>query len=58
MRLMLCGLSAGLDLASMRSMRMTDVANIVSESTLMRGESSEDSVREATQSDIDWLKSL
>lgn len=56
---MLCGLSAGLDLPTMRSMRTTDVANIVSESTAMRAETEqEDDVREATQSDIDWLKGM
>lgn len=56
---MLCGLSAGLDLASMRQMRMTDVANIVAESASMREESDEeDDAREADQSDIDWLKSM
>ena len=56
---MLCGLSSGLDLPTMRSMRMTDVANIVGESTAMRAESEEaDEVKEADQSDIDWLKGL
>lgn len=43
----------------MRSMRMTDVANIVSESTAMRDSvEEEDDTREATQADIDWLKGL
>lgn len=55
---MLCGLSAGLDLASMRSMRMTDVANIVAESASLRSESEEDAVKDADQSDVDWLKGL
>lgn len=55
---MLCGLSAGLDLAAMRQMRTTDVANIVSESTALRAESDEEEVRDANQSDVDWLKGI
>lgn len=56
---MLCGLSSGLDLPTMRAMRMTDVANIVAESTALRSESEEeDDVREASQEDIEWLKSM
>lgn len=55
---MLCGLSAGLDLPTMRSMRMTDVANIVSESTALRTESEQETVKEADQSDIDRLKRM
>lgn len=44
---------------TMRSMRMTDVANIVSESTAMKTETEEEEeYREATQADIDWLKGL
>lgn len=55
---MLCGLSAGLTLGDMRAMRMTDVANIVAESAAMRPEPEKEQVRDATQADIDWLKSI
>lgn len=62
---MLCGLSAGLSMAEMRVMRVTDVANIVGESTAMQKEANkteetgtEDEIRDATQADIEWLKTL
>jgi hypothetical protein len=63
---MLCGLSAGLSMSDMRPMRVTDVANIVAESSAMRAEAAEDAangveqdtVRDATDEDIRWLMSL
>lgn len=58
MRLMLCGLSAGLDMPTMREMRTTDVANIVSESTAISTEAQEECETEATQEDVDWLKGI
>lgn len=62
--LMLCGLSAGLSLAEMRSMRTVDVANIVAEYAAMRpqptdtDEEEEVTVRDATDEDIDWFMRL
>lgn len=64
---MLCGLSAGLTMSDMRPMRVTDVGNIVAESSAMRAEAMEeagedapqrDTVRDATDNDIRWLMSL
>lgn len=63
---MLCGLSAGLAISDMRPMRVTDVANIVAESSAMKAEAMQgaeessqgDTVRDATDNDIRWLMSL
>lgn len=62
MRLMLCGLSAGLSMSDMRSMRVCDVANIVAEYAAMNEIDEEgdeaDSVRDATPADFAMLKGL
>lgn len=57
---MLCGLSLGLSMSEMRSMRVCDVENIVAEHAAMSqveedGESG-DVVRDATPADFAWLK--
>ena len=59
--MMICGLSQGLAMDDMRKMRMCDVANIVNEASAMRREAAKDDeseVRDATDEDIEWLKSL
>lgn len=48
----------GLTLQDMRQMRTVDVANIVSEAADIRASDDEPSVREATQDDINWLKTI
>lgn len=57
---MLCGLSLGLSMSEMRSMRVCDVENIVAEHAAMSqvDEDSEsgDVVRDATPADFAWLK--
>lgn len=57
---MLCGLSLGLSMSEMRSMRVCDVENIVAEHAAMsqvdEDDESGDVVRDATPADFAWLK--
>lgn len=58
---MLCGLSIGLSIDDMRSMRVCDLENIVAESAAMNetdGGGDGDVVRDATPADFAMLKGL
>lgn len=58
---MLCGLSIGLSIDDMRSMRVCDLENIVAESAAMNEADDDgdgDVVRDATPADFAMLKGL
>lgn len=56
--MMLCGLDAGLTRSDMREMKYTEVVQVIWEWEDMHDTGDRPNVRDATQDDIDWLKSL